>query len=69
MILEVYQDLKIPKTQPTGVYKFKKGFNGDFVEFVDELYMVFDPFINTLFNISQAIYIKYLILKDKLKGK
>ena len=47
MTLEVFQDLKIPKTQPTGVYKFKKGFNGDFVEFVDELYMVFDPFINT----------------------
>lgn len=60
---------KDPKDPAYGVYKFKKGFNGEFVEFVNELYMVFDPFINTMFNISQWLYIKYLIIKDKLKRK
>lgn len=54
MILEEYQVLEIQMTQHTGVYKFKKGFNGEFTEFVDELYMVFDPFINTLFNITRG---------------
>ncbi len=37
-----YWDEKSPQY---GVYKFKKGFNGgDEVEFVNELYMVFNPF-------------------------
>ena len=69
MILEVYLVLKIQKIQLTGVYKFKKGFNGEFIEFVDELYIVFNPVINTLFNIVNYIYIKYLILKDKIRRK
>ena len=33
-----------------GIYKFKKGFNGDFVEFVGELYMVLNPFMNFLYE-------------------
>lgn len=69
MILEAFLGLKIQMIHNTGVYRFKKGFNGDFVEFIDEMYMVFNPFINTLFNIIEAIYIKFLILKDKLKEK
>ena len=56
-------------THNTGVYRFKKGFNGEFIEFINELYIVFNPFINTMFNISQWIYIKLLIIKDKLKRK
>ena len=39
-----------------GVYKFKKGFNPEFIEFVDELYMVFNPIINFVFNLSVKIY-------------
>jgi len=41
-----------------GIYKFKKGFNGDFVEFVNELYIEFNPFINRVFNIAEKIYKK-----------
>ena len=48
-----YWDEKSPQY---GVYKFKKGFNGDEVEFVNELYMVFNPFINTLWKIAEKTY-------------
>ena len=50
-----------------GVYRFKKGFNGDFIEFINELYIVCDPFMNCIFNISQWIYIKFIILKGLVK--
>ncbi len=33
-----------------GIYKFKKGFNGDFVEFVGELSMVLNPFMNFVYE-------------------
>ena len=50
-----------------GVYKFKKGFNPEFVEFVDELYIVFNPVMNLIFNGSEKIY-KFLgNIKSKLK--
>ena len=39
-----------------GVYRFKKGFNPEFIEFVNELYIVFDPVMNLIFNISERIY-------------
>ena len=58
------------KNDPSyGVYRFKKGFNGDFVEFVDELYIIFNPIMNILFNISEKIYKTLLHLKDKMKKK
>ena len=53
----------------TGVYRFKKGFNGDFVEFVNELYIVYKPFMNWIFNFSEKCYKVLSNLKDKLKRK
>jgi len=50
-----------------GVYKFKKGFNPEFVEFVDELYIVFNPVMNCIFNLSQKIYNFLGSIKSKLK--
>lgn len=50
-----------------GVYRFKKGFNGDFVEFVNELYIVFNPLMNTIFNISEKCYKQLNSIKNKLK--
>ena len=38
-----------------GVFRFKKGFNPEFIEYVDELDIVFKPFINTLFNIANKV--------------
>ena len=50
-----------------GVYRFKKGFNGDFVEFVDELYIVFNPFMNWIFNVSEKCYKNLNNIKSKVK--
>ena len=33
-----------------GVYKFKKGFNGEFIEFIGEIQMVYHPVINFCFE-------------------
>lgn len=33
-----------------GIYKFKKGFNGDFVEFVGELRMTLNPFMDFVYE-------------------
>ena len=49
---------KDPKDPQYGIYKFKKGFNGDFVEFVNELYIEFNPLMNKAFNIAEKIYKK-----------
>ena len=47
-----------------GVYRFKKGFNPEFIEFVNELYMVFDPIMNYIFNVSERIYKNLVNLKN-----
>ena len=52
-----------------GVYRFKKGFNGDFVEFVNELYMVYNPAMNFVFNISEKAYKNLGFIKNRLKKK
>ncbi len=51
-----------------GVYRFKKGFNGDFIEFVDELYIVFNPIMNFIFNFSEKSYKFLSNIKNKIKG-
>ena len=50
-----------------GVYRFKKGFNPEFVEFVNELYIVFNPGMNWIFNISEKAYKNLQVIKNKLK--
>ncbi len=48
-----------------GVYHFKSGFNGEVVEFIDELYIVFNPFKNTIWNIISSLHTKVLNIKSK----
>ncbi len=60
-----YWDEKSPQY---GVYKFKKGFNGYEVEFVNELYIVFKPFINFLWKISEKSYRLLSNLKERIKN-
>lgn len=50
--------------QEYGVYKFKKGFKGEFIEFIGEIQLVFNPFINFCFDKTLKIYKK---LKMKIK--
>lgn len=52
-----------------GIYKFKKGFNGDFVEFVGELYMVLNPFMNFMYDKFGMLYRKIQIKKAMKKEK
>jgi peptidoglycan pentaglycine glycine transferase (the first glycine) len=41
-----------------GLYRFKKGFNGDFTEFMGEYDLVFDPLMYNLWNVAEPIYYK-----------
>lgn len=50
-----------------GVYKFKKGFNPTFMEFVNEMYVVYNPVMNAIFNISKGVYDKLSSIKNKFK--
>ena len=45
-----------PNHPQHGVYIFKKGFNGDIIELVNELTIVFNPFVNRIFNIGESVY-------------
>lgn len=67
MILEEYLVIKAKMTHNTGVYRFKKGFNPEFVEFVNELYIVFNPVMNFIFNISEKTYKNLQMIKNRLR--
>ena len=45
-----------PDHPQRGIYVFKKGFNGDIIELVNELTIVFNPFINFAFDICESVY-------------
>ncbi|MDR0531153.1 MAG: peptidoglycan bridge formation glycyltransferase FemA/FemB family protein [Oscillospiraceae bacterium] len=47
-----------------GLYRFKKGFNGDFTEFLGELTLVTKPFLNFLLSRALKVYTK---LRKKLR--
>lgn len=58
------------KTDPQyGVYRFKKGFNGELVEFINELYIIFNPVMNFIFNIGERLYKQLETVKNKIKIK
>lgn len=52
-----------------GLYRFKKGFNAEFTEFIGELYINYKPLKNRMFKISEKIYKKLAGLKNKLKER
>ena len=58
---------KNEKDPQYGVYKFKKGFNPKFFEFIDEMYIVYNPFINIIFNTSKKFYDMVIKIKNKIK--
>lgn len=51
-----------------GIYKFKKGFNGEFTEFTGEIYMEFNPFVNFIFEKSRTVSKYIRKIKRKIKG-
>lgn len=52
-----------------GLYRFKKGFGGEFCEFIGELNYVYRPFVMRLSKTGERLYKKYNRLKFKLKNK
>ncbi len=52
-----------------GLYRFKKGFGGQFTEFVGELSLVLNKPVNTLVNMGERVYRKYIKLRYKLKNR
>ena len=50
-----------------GLYRFKKGFNAKFTEFVGEVYINFKPLKYKLYKIPEKLYKNLAELKGKLK--
>ncbi len=44
-----------PENPLYGLYRFKKGFNGELVEFVGEIEMVFKPFVKKIIDLGQKV--------------
>ena len=44
-----------PENPLYGLYRFKKGFNGDLIEFFGEAQIVYKPFIKKIIDIGQKI--------------
>ena len=50
-----------------GLYRFKKGFNAEFTEFIGEVYINFKPLKYKLYKISEKLYKKLALIKTKFK--
>lgn len=50
-----------------GLYRFKKGFNADFTEFIGEVYLPFKPLIYSLYKFAEKMFRSLRTLKKKLK--
>ena len=52
-----------------GLYRFKKGFNAEFTEFIGELYINYKPLTYKMYKISEKLYKKIAGIKNKLKER
>ena len=52
-----------------GLYRFKKGFNADFTEFIGEIYLPFKPLRYKLYKFSEKTFRSLRTLKKKLTSK
>lgn len=60
---------KDENSEQYGIYKFKKGFNGDFTEFMGEVNLIFKPVINFLMDKVYVARLKFRHFMLKLKNK
>ena len=51
-----------------GLYRFKKGFNAEFTEFVGEVYINFQALKYRLYKFSERLYKRLADIKTKIKG-
>ena len=52
-----------------GLYRFKKGFNGEFTEFIGEMSIVYRPAFNKFLKFAEKNYRRLNMIKFKLKNK
>ena len=52
-----------------GLYRFKKGFNADFTEFIGEIYIPYKPLVYKMYKISEKAFRTLRTLKKKLLSK
>ncbi len=52
-----------------GLYRFKKGFNAEFTEFIGELYINYKPLVYKMYKISEKLYKKLAGIKNKIKER
>ncbi len=52
-----------------GLYRFKKGFNAEFTEFIGEIYLNFKPLVYILYKISEKVFKNSRGILKKLKGE
>ena len=50
-----------------GLYRFKKGFNAEFTEFIGEIYINFKPLKYKLYKITEKLYKNLAEIKGKLR--
>ena len=58
-----------PESPMIGVYRFKKGFNGEILGYVGEFDYVLNPFINACFNLGTKAKKKFYAVYRALRGK
>jgi len=51
-----------------GLYRFKKGFAGEFTEFIGEIYIPFKPFIYEVYKIAEKTFKKVRGIIAAIKG-
>mgnify|MGYP003305687851 CR=1 FL=1 len=60
----------VDETHPQyGLYRFKKGFNAEFTEFIGEVYLPFKPLKYKLYKIAEKTYRTLRTIKKKLFSK
>lgn len=52
-----------------GLYRFKKGFNGEFTEFIGEMRVIYRPIFNKFLKFAEKSYRRLNMIKFKLKNK
>ena len=53
----------------TGLYRFKKGFNAEFTEFIGEIYLNFKPLVYKSYKISEKVFKRIRGIIRNIKGE
>ena len=60
----------VDKSHPQyGLYRFKKGFNAEFTEFIGEIYLTFNPLVYLIYKVTEKLFKKLRGILRKLKGE